>query len=145
MTELVTTDGRVGRSRFRDWDADLDWLIEDEGQLGTTRQPDLIAGGRQHNGGAAAAANGGTNRGALLPADDSADDRPAGRRNPVLAASSPFVAGATSSVRATIEGRSARPATEMDMNWSARFARPDHVHCGTTLQVTIKAGRTTSR
>src|SRR5512132_4235418 len=70
--------------RFRDWDADFDWLIEHERQRGATRQSDLIAGGRQHNGGAAASANGGTNRGALLPADDSADDRPAGRRNPDL-------------------------------------------------------------
>src|SRR6185369_3712868 len=71
-------------SRFRDWDADLNWLIEHERQRGTTRQPDLLARGRQHNRGAAASAHGGTNRGALLPADDSADDRSAGRRNPDL-------------------------------------------------------------
>ena len=71
-------------SRFRDWDADLDWFIEHERQRGATRQPDLIARGRQHNGGAAASANGGTNRGALLPADDSADNRSAGGRNPEI-------------------------------------------------------------
>ena len=42
----------------------------------------------------------------------------------ILAASSPFVAGATRATRAAIGYRSSRPATETEPNRSARLARP---------------------